>query len=118
MRIGNEGTLTTTSWPPPGSSAITWWAPQSENQSLPSCHRGDSPNAIPSMHSHVQTDAPHDQNSSVRARQASAGPSGGYRPGLSGAQPAAEGEPDPFSRQQVGVDGRSLPSWACRAGSR
>ena len=41
-------------WPPPRGcrrvpSAITWFAPQSENQSRPSCQRGDSPNTTPSI---------------------------------------------------------------------
>ena len=49
MHIGNDGTLTMTSWLPSRPSAITWPAPQSENQSRPSCQRGDSPNAIPSI---------------------------------------------------------------------
>ena len=30
-------------------SASTWFAPQSENQSRPSCQRGDSPNTTPSI---------------------------------------------------------------------
>jgi len=30
-------------------SAITWFAPQSENQRRPSCQRGDSPNTMPSI---------------------------------------------------------------------
>jgi len=49
MHIGNDSTLTTILWPPWGSSAITWCAPQSENQTRPSCQRGDSPNEIPSI---------------------------------------------------------------------
>ena len=49
MHIGNDGTVTTTSWLPSALSAITWFAPQSANQTRPSCHRGDSPNTMPSM---------------------------------------------------------------------
>src|SRR6266516_1938665 len=47
MHIGNDGTVTTTSWLPSLLSAITWLAPQSANQSRPSCQRGDSPNTTP-----------------------------------------------------------------------
>src|SRR6266851_2283035 len=49
MHIGNDATVTTTSWLPSVPSAITWFAPQSENQSRPSCQRGDSPNTTPSI---------------------------------------------------------------------
>jgi hypothetical protein len=49
MHIGNDRTVTTTSWPPSVSRAITWLAPQSENQTRPSCQRGDSPNTTPSI---------------------------------------------------------------------
>lgn len=41
--------FTTTSWLPSGPSMITWFAPQSENQSRPSCQRGDSPKTTPSI---------------------------------------------------------------------
>ena len=34
---------------PSASSAITWCAPESENQTRPSCQRGDSPNTTPSI---------------------------------------------------------------------
>src|SRR5215471_1536452 len=49
MHIGNDSTVATTSWPPPGSSAITLFAPQSENHRRPSCQRGDSPKTTPSI---------------------------------------------------------------------
>jgi hypothetical protein len=49
MHIGNDATVTTTSWLPSMPSAITWFAPQSENQSRPSCQRGDSPKTTPSI---------------------------------------------------------------------
>src|SRR5262249_21997402 len=39
----------TTSWLPSAFSAITRLAPQSENQTRPSCQRGDSPNTMPSI---------------------------------------------------------------------
>ena len=41
MHIGNDATVTTTWWLPSMPSAITWFAPQSENHSRPSCQRGD-----------------------------------------------------------------------------
>src|SRR5918999_756559 len=46
---GNEGTRTTTSLLPSRSTAMISCAPQSANQSRPSCQRGDSPNAMPVM---------------------------------------------------------------------
>src|SRR5260221_10421915 len=49
MHIGNDGTVAITWWLPSAPSAITWFAPQSENQSRPSCQRGDSPNTPPSI---------------------------------------------------------------------
>src|SRR6266851_2283031 len=49
MHIGNDATVATTWWLPSVPSAITWFAPQSENQSRPSCQRGDSPNTTPSI---------------------------------------------------------------------
>src|SRR5260221_6718680 len=49
MHIGNDGTVAITWWLPSAPSAITWFAPQSENQSRPSCQRGDSPNTTPSI---------------------------------------------------------------------
>src|SRR6266480_3576138 len=49
IHIGNDATVTTTSRLPSVPSAITWFAPQSENQSCPSCQRGDSPNTTPSI---------------------------------------------------------------------
>src|SRR6478672_4372189 len=48
MHIGKDATVAITSWLPSVPSAITWFAPQSENQSRPSCQRGDSPNTTPS----------------------------------------------------------------------
>ncbi len=58
MHIGNDATWATTSWPPWGSSAITRWAPQSENQTRPSCQRGDSPNTTPSINTLMQERLP------------------------------------------------------------
>src|SRR3984893_5571729 len=49
MHMGNDATVTTTSWLPSMPSAITWFAPQAENQSRPLCQRGDSPNTTPSI---------------------------------------------------------------------
>src|ERR1700730_7484854 len=49
MHMGNDATVTTTSWLPSMPSAITWFAPQSENQSRPLCQRGDSPKTTPSI---------------------------------------------------------------------
>src|SRR5260221_9699688 len=49
MHIGNDGTVAITWWLPSAPSAITWFAPQSENQTRPSCQRGDSPNTMPSI---------------------------------------------------------------------
>src|SRR5229473_2035881 len=49
IHIGNDGnwTWTMTSLLPSRSTAMTSWAPQSENHRRSSCHRGDSPNAMP-----------------------------------------------------------------------
>src|SRR6266566_9355502 len=49
IHIGNDGnwTWTMTSLLPSRSTAMTCWAPQSENHRRSSCHRGDSPNAMP-----------------------------------------------------------------------
>ena len=48
MHIGNDGTVTNLGLPS-ASSTITWLAPQSENQTRPSCQRGDSPKTTPSI---------------------------------------------------------------------
>jgi hypothetical protein len=47
MHMGKEATLATTSRLPSALSAITWLAPQSENQRRSSCQRGDSPKTMP-----------------------------------------------------------------------
>src|SRR5260221_11658626 len=47
MHIGNDATVTTTSWLPSVPSAITWFAPQSETQSRPPCRGGASPTTPP-----------------------------------------------------------------------